>query len=121
MSRDLPKRYKIPGNLFDEGKFRARYGVTDRDYAVGLIGATLYISLNVNLPDDPPIFDPPTPQKTGDERQGQAIPSPLLTLESHPLLTHPVPGTFEYLDDGANGHLYFTVNENGLPTRRLIV
>ncbi len=40
-----------------------------------------------------------------------------LVLQNAALLDVPVLGALEYVDDGTNGHLYFTRNVAGVPTR----
>jgi len=56
------KTYKIPA-AFDGGKFAARYGLNAFRGDFWVIEDNIFVP--DNLPDDPPIFDPPDPPKPG--------------------------------------------------------
>lgn len=117
--------FAIPNNQFDPAKFKARYGLTDRDFKTGMVGSRLHVTVSVNLPDNPPIFDPPPAPVDSNGRVGPVKLRPgmagqgtaAVRLEPGALLTHPEVGALEYVDDGVNGHLYCTINRNGTPTR----
>lgn len=57
------KIYPVPAEQFDGAKFKTRYSLTQKQFYAKSINNLNHVVLRdgVNLPDDPPIFDPPDP------------------------------------------------------------
>lgn len=119
--------------VFDPVKFKQRYGLKDSDFEFNQLNGEYWVRLadNVTLPNNPPIFDPPSaaPESglavidkpvrlaAGSARQDRAA----VTLTPGSLLTHPQLGALEFTDDGVNGSVYITLHIKGVLTRMRLI